>query len=196
MSTEAMMQFLDRCDEDSRFRFRVVSHCAPVLKGIKISNIISIECGSFKKLCAALKGSRIICISLFSDKKREVLLLFRYRDMENYLRKKDIREFLRRYGYTDFSLTRVIRRLRERYAAYADGQIGFPHELGVILGYPLSDVEGFIRNQGKGCLLEKYWKVYSEPQKAARLFARYDRAKETAMQEVVEGYLLSQVAVS
>lgn len=53
----------------------------------------------------------------------------------------------------------------------------FPHEIGLFLGIPLEDVQGFIEHQGKGYLFSKYWKVYAYPERAQRLFALYDWAK-------------------
>lgn len=54
----------------------------------------------------------------------------------------------------------------------------FPHEIGVFLGYPLEDVEGFIRNQGKNYLCSGYWKVYGDPHRAKACFACYRRCEE------------------
>ena len=48
----------------------------------------------------------------------------------------------------------------------------FPHEIGVFLGYPLYDVEGFIEQ--RECVMMGYWKVYRYPSAARRLFALYD----------------------
>ena len=46
----------------------------------------------------------------------------------------------------------------------------FPHEIGVILGYPLEDVKGYMENGGQKCLLNGYWKVYNNPEEAKRKF--------------------------
>ena len=42
---------------------------------------------------------------------------------------------------------------------YASGEQGFPHEIGVFLGYPVEDVEGYMQNDGKNFLLVGYWKM-------------------------------------
>ena len=39
---------------------------------------------------------------------------------------------------------------------------GFPHEIGVILGYPVEDVIEFEKHQGKNCKYCGCWKRYSK----------------------------------
>ena len=78
---------------------------------------------------------------------------------------------------------------------YVEKRWEFPHELGVILEYPVEDVKGFIDNRGKNCLMERYWKVYHNRERAEEIFRQYDQVKETAMREIVSGCTLSQVAV-
>ncbi len=196
MSAETMLAFLDQCSLESRLGFFVASHCAPVLKGIKISNIMTAERGTWKRLVRSLKGSNILCVLLSAQGGREVLLLYRYEKLREHLMKEQVRKFLESQGYDDIRVPVVITRLRKQYAEYVRNRQGFPHELGVILEYPVEDVKGFIENRGKNCLLEKYWKVYHNREKAEKIFAWYDEARELAMEEIMAGYRLNQIAVS
>lgn len=196
MSAETMLAFLDQCSLESRLGFFVASHCAPVLKGIKISNIMTAERGTWKRLVRSLKGSNILCVLLSAQGGREVLLLYRYEKLREHLMKEQVRKFLESQGYDDIHVPAVITRLRKQYAEYVRNRQGFPHELGVILEYPVEDVKGFIENRGKNCLLEKYWKVYHNREKAEKIFAWYDEARELAMEEIMAGYRLNQIAVS
>lgn len=196
MSAETMLAFLDQCGLESRLGFFVASHCAPVLKGIKISNIMTAERGTWKRLVRSLKGSNILCVLLSAQGGREVLLLYRYEKLREHLMKEQVRKFLESQGYDDIRVPAVITRLRKQYAEYVRNRQGFPHELGVILEYPVEDVKGFIENRGKNCLLEKYWKVYHNREKAEKIFAWYDEARELAMEEIMAGYRLNQIAVS
>ena len=67
MSAETMLHFLNNCTPEEKFGFRVVTQCAPVLKGVKISNLITMKPGGFKEeqnylhpaLCRCRKGSII-----------------------------------------------------------------------------------------------------------------------------------------
>ena len=196
MSAETMLHFLNNCTPEEKFGFRVVTQCAPVLKGVKISNLITMKPGGWRKIRAYLKKSRIICIPLYADAEKEVLFLYRYEQLERHLKKREVREFLRSCGYESFEVASVLVRLRRRYQLYAGISKEFPHELGVQLGYPVGDVQGFIDNRGENSLTSRYWKVYQNPKEAEKIFDLYDRVKEQALKEIMCGRTLSHVAVS
>lgn len=196
MSAETMLHFLNNCTPEEKFGFRVVTQCAPVLKGVKISNLITMKPGGWRKIRAYLKKSRIICIPLYADAEKEVLFLYRYEQLERHLKNREVREFLRGCGYESFEVASVLVRLRRRYRLYAGISKEFPHELGVLLGYPVGDVQGFIDNRGENSLTSRYWKVYQNPKEAERIFDLYDRVKEQALKEIMCGQPLSHVAVS
>ena len=196
MSAETMLHFLNNCTPEEQFGFRVVTQCAPVLKGVKISNLITMKPGGWRKIRAYLKKSRIICIPLYADAEKEVLFLYRYEQLERHLKNREVREFLRSCGYESFEVASVLVRLRRRYQLYAGISKEFPHELGVLLGYPVGDVQGFIDNRGENSLTSRYWKVYQNPKEAEKIFDLYDRVKEQALKEIMCGRTLSHVAVS
>ena len=196
MSAETMLHFLNNCTPEEKFGFRVVTQCAPVLKGVKISNLITMKPGGWRKIRAYLKKSRIICIPLYADAEKEVLFLYRYEQLERHLKNREVREFLRGCGYESFEVASVLVRLRRRYRLYAGISKEFPHELGVLLGYPVGAVQGFIDNRGENSLTSRYWKVYQNPKEAERIFDLYDRVKEQALKEIMCGRTLSHVAVS
>ena len=196
MSAETMLHFLNNCTPEEKFGFRVVTQCAPVLKGVKISNLITMKPGGWRKIRTYLKKSRIICIPLYADAEKEVLFLYRYEQLERHLKNREVREFLRSCGYESFEVASVLVRLRRRYRLYAGISKEFPHELGVLLGYPVGDVQGFIDNRGENSLTSRYWKVYQNPKEAEKIFDLYDRVKEQALKEIMCGRTLSHVAVS
>ena len=107
MSAETMLHFLNNCTPEEKFGFRVVTQCAPVLKGVKISNLITMKPGGWRKIRAYLKKSRIICIPLYADAEKEVLFLYRYEQLERHLKKREVREFLRSCGYESFLMSWV-----------------------------------------------------------------------------------------
>ena len=65
---------------------------------------------------------------------------------------------LEQYDYPIHSLSACLDHLDKRME-----ETDFPHEIGIFLGYPLSDVLGFINNETCCCM--GAWKVYS-PKKA------------------------------
>ena len=64
---------------------------------------------------------------------------------------------------------------------------GFPHEIGVFLGYPLEDVIGFCRHKGEGCKLCGYWKVYGDVDHAKRCFAAFDCCRDAPYARLLSG---------
>ena len=195
MPAETMLSFLKTCTPAARMGFRVAAQCGPVLKGVKISNLIRVHPGEGQEICRRLRGSGIVCVSLYQDREMEVLFLYRYVQLQQHLRQPAVWQFLRKYGYEVWEVASVLERLRSRYYQYAAWGREFPHELGVLLEYPVEDVEGFIRNRGENCLLSRYWKVYGNRQQAERTFRLYDAAREQALREIMNGLPLYQVAV-
>jgi len=79
--------------------------------------------------------------------------------------------FLERLGYDASDAEVALDQLARRVGAGG----AFPHEIGVFLGYPLGDVEGFIENGGRGCAARGLWKVYDDVDGARRMFDCFNR---------------------
>lgn len=62
---------------------------------------------------------------------------------------------------------------------------GCPHEIGLFLGIPWRDVQGFADQKGQNCLLNGYWKVYHRPGAARARFDAFDRSRIAAMRRIV-----------
>lgn len=195
MSTDAIMEYISECSRIRRLEFQVSIQCAQVLKGIKASNLITLAKGALEEVRRALLGTEITVALMAVNERTEVLLLYRYPMLSALLDKEEIQEFLRAHGYTQSDTASVLLGLRRRYTAYLAGEGEFPHELGVLLEYPVEDVKDFIRCKGEEYLFTGYWKVYHNPAKAKARFCQFDRAREFAMQQVIDGRPLSEVAV-
>jgi hypothetical protein len=119
-------------------------------------------------------------INQYND--RETILIYDKTSVTNILKCQEIRSLLKTYGYTDldntdFVLNHLYRRLKS---------INFPHEIGVFLGIPLHDVEGFIQ-RSEPCLFSGYWKVYSEASYAKEIFELYDKSKALVSNCILNG---------
>ena len=74
------------------------------------------------------------------------------------------------------------------------GQGGpFPHEVGLFLGYPPEDVEGFCRNGGRNYKLSGPWKVYGRVEEAKVRFETFRRCRDALYRHVEEGRTLAQL---
>ena len=68
----------------------------------------------------------------------------------------------------------------------------FPDEIGLFLGYPVDDVTGFIQNKGRNYLLCGYWKVYSDENRARRIFSNYDKCRNYLCNKLAQGESIYQ----
>ena len=72
----------------------------------------------------------------------------------------------------------------------------FPHEIGLFLGYPPSDVEGFMNSPSEGVECVGCWKVYGNRREAERIFASYRKCTEAYCHAAERGVALERLAVA
>mgnify|MGYP005781057933 CR=1 FL=1 len=178
----------------------LISYCAPTLASLKTANLFRLPWGQ-EKAGAAEKlgklrgpmGERGVSMEILNEKDDYVLLyVYRRSFLERDLKQPGVQAFLRQNGYRDLTAKGALERLRERFAA---GE-GFPHEIGLFLGYPLCDVIGFIENRGQGSKCCGCWKVYGDEQEAKKQFARYDKCSHIYQRLFREGRSLWQLTVT
>lgn len=162
--------------------------CAPVLTGLKISNLLQVDKNQKNEVFRLFEGTPISCHLLYECERRIAVLLYRKNGLSAYLEREDVRDLMRTFGYYDMELNELLKHVTVRYQAYVEERDGFPHEIGLLFGYPPEDVTGFIENNGKNFLHSGYWKVYANPERAKKIFAAYDRAKEAAIHMAGKGF--------
>ena len=167
--------------------------CAPLITGLKISNLLNVAKESEKLVCAFLKKSKISYYLLMRTKQKIFFLLFNRIELEKYMAQEEMHEWLRKEGYTELGFGKILRTFRNRYQKHMEEGKEFPHEMGIILGYPMEDVKGFVENQGKNFLYSGYWKVYENKQEKILLFQKFEQAKETLIQMLGNGIDMLQI---
>ena len=177
----------------------LIDYCSPTLARIKPAGLFTVACPDAACLACqvesvnALLAPKGLVLTVLRQKgERALLYLYRTAAMEATLRDEAVRGFLSACGYTGFELAAALDTLRARLAAQED----FPHEIGVFLGYPLSDVIAFIENDGRNCLCCGCWKVYSNECAARRTFEQYRKCKQVYLRRYSEGCPLSRLAVA
>ncbi len=194
MPAEILSYFLKNSNLQLKTRFQVALQCAPFLKGLKVSCVISIDREMYGELEEIFKETGIEYRSLSASEEKYLILFYRRSDLESHLSQKHILRLLEEYGYADMRLEDMLDRLTKRVKFLAEKKLGFPHEIGIFLGYPLEDVEGFIKNEGRKYLMIGYWKVYSNPSEAKMIFKLYDQAKDRAVREFLAGKSIREIA--
>lgn len=167
----------------------LISLAAPTLAGIKPASLFTahISVSELTALRRKLHGLQLTVLR--RQGKKKLLYLYQPEQLSQIMRQHEVQQFLARRDYTGFTIEGLLHQLRIRLLT-ADS---FPHEIGLFLGYPLEDVQGFIRHHGQDCLLSGCWKVYSNPEEAQRTFEAYRTCRQQLLQRHAEGIPLSQL---
>jgi len=167
--------------------------CAPFLAGLKLSNLYIIPNCHLKEAMDILVENGLEYVNLYSKGDKTTFLVYDKVKLKMYLTSPNVSRLLKRYGYTDFSLKGLLARFRINYRNYAKGLLGYPHEIGVFLGYPVDDVEAFIQNKGEHALYTGYWKVYNNLNGRLTVFSRYEKAMEKYVTLVHSGMKIRDI---
>jgi hypothetical protein len=167
--------------------------CAPLIAGLKISNLLNIPQSYFSVIKRMLAGSDISWYVLLRSEEKMSVLLYREESLKSYLNSSAVQALLVEYGYRKLELDDILREFCVRYERYMMQKEFFPHEMGLLLGYPVEDVTGFIRNRGERALCTGYWKVYDNKDRKMRLFQSFENAKERMIQLLSCGMSMADI---
>ncbi len=177
--------------------YQLVRYCAPTLAGIKTGSLFTMHLPSddLRQDITALnrsmrkKGIRIIPLKVCET--YALIYLYRPEMLDRDLRDPKAKCILERFGYQINSSDRCVVDLARRVKSSPV----FPHEIGLFLGYPPTDVDGFINNPNEGFCAVGYWKVYSDAEGALRIFERYKKCTEEYGRMLRSGRTLEQLVV-
>lgn len=185
MSRE-VLEIVGKMDK-KELKTQLALQCAPLLMGIKPSNLLTVTGDRRQEVEDLFHNTDITVHTLYQTPDRITILLFRERELLACLERKKVRNTMWMFGYQTLRLVGIFENLCARYQKYMSDRQSFPHELGLLLGYPVEDVLGFIRNEGKNYLYSGYWKVYGDVAKAKKTFASYNAAKEETIRLIFSG---------
>ncbi len=184
---------------DRLLETKLIEHCSPTLAGLKSAGLFSYFFQDrqevYEELCAAnaLLNERGVYVEAMIWRTESVLVyVYRPKKLQVELSRQGVMDLLERYGYEDDCIDNCVRRLKKRIQKEAC----FPHEIGLFLGYPLEDVEGFIKNKGRNCESCGMWKVYCNAGEKQLLFAKFKKCTEVYKQVFGEGRQLLQLTVA
>ncbi len=81
----------------------------------------------------------------------------------------------------------------QEFSNHLQTENGFPHEIGVLLGYPVDDVIEFENHQGKNCKYCGQWKSYNDIENARQCHCRYKNCSGFCEKLYNEGYNLDYI---
>lgn len=176
-----------------KLNYSFINTCAPVIKGLTIANTITGKKGTCNYLLNVLDNSPLSIHLLHKNDKNEIILIYREANLKEYLFQDEVKTYLKELGYKRCDLNYVLNKLTKRFSSFYLKKTAFPHELGIILNYPIEDIKGFIENQGQNYLACKYWKVYSNLNETLKVFKEFDKALETSLKQLLSGYRLNEI---
>ena len=157
---------------------QIALQCAPLLTGRKISNLLTVDKRFRSAVLRLFRSSAVSCYVLYESDDRITFLLYVREKLEAYLRTEKVKKLMEEFGCSGCMLSKILYRVSERYRAHMEGKGDFPHEIGLLLGYPPEDVIGFMVHGGKNSLYSGYWKVYGNLEDTLKTFEAYDQARD------------------
>lgn len=180
----------------------MIEYCAPTLAGLKTGNLFSYYFSSaeeaekdFFEVNEKLNAKGVFVEALLWRPSSVLVYAYRKTFLDKQLKMQEVKGLLSGFGYnaneTEECLDHLKKRLAER-----KGCGSFPHEIGIFLGYPLTDVIGFIANRGENCKFCGLWKVYSDEDEARKLFEKLKKCTGIYLKLFLEGRSIAQMTVA
>lgn len=177
----------------------LIRHCAPTLAGIKSAGLFNYKFTSAKLLVEAAEkiNKKLnecgVYVEIMCWKGSQALIYaYRKTHLAKELQQEGVLELLKPYGYEDTDAENCIAHLKSRLFEYDC----FPHEIGVFLGYPLEDVKGFIKYEGRNCKCCGIWKVYCDECEAQKAFDKIERCTQIYRRAFLQGRSIYKMTVS
>ena len=175
----------------------LIRFCSPTLAGLKTGSLFTSDfesredmCRDIRKLNRSLTSKGLRVLPLRYRNGRALIYVYRPRHLAKDLQEKGTASMLSRFGYPVTFPDRCVAELMSRL----QNQESFPHEIGLFLGYPSEDVQGFIENrQDSKCV--GTWRVYGDVDRARAIFDRYHRCTRIYQEQYARGKTLERLAV-
>ena len=177
----------------------LIENCAPTLANLKTASLFTVPVENPAEWQKALTrwrgilGGKGVSLEVLRDTgKTRLLYVYRESRLARDLSHGLARCILCGCGYAGFGVEEALDTLKDRIAREGD----FPHEIGLFLGYPPEDVEGFMKHRGRNCKCVGCWKVYGDEEGAVRQFARFKKCRDVYLRLFHGGRSLWQLTVA
>jgi len=199
------MTYSDKLDfSQKQYIYRILAnYCMPTLLKLKPSSMFNVNKSYirnpvtfFAELERELTAFECSYFILFESGSMYLILIYNRAFMTEMILDTDNRHFLDSCGYDIkgcMEVSSILVRLKGRYMEYWLKKSAFPHEVGILLGYPLWDVEDFIRYKGKNYTLNGVWKAYHNTKEAEKKFIEYKIIRNCAIRMVNAGINLIEI---
>lgn len=179
-----------------------IRQCSPTLAGLKIGSLFrfvftrgvtpSAQVQELRRQ-VEMKGLKIVILSQRLSDNSALIYVYRVSRITALLEKEEIKAFFKQRGYKKY--TEINPLLYEISLRINLGQ-EFPHEIGVLLGYPLDEVLAYINAPRDKSLCTGCWKVYKNPEEAQRYYEKCAHCTRIYWKCFVQGTSLQKLTVA
>lgn len=173
----------------------IVRHCAPTLANLKTGSLFVCPItdrpsffSSLRSLNELLVPKGLRALPLRIREHSALVYLYRPSRLKKDLENPAAIKILQDHGYSCYG--KCLPKLIERVRASEE----FPHEIGLFLGYPPEDVQGFLDH--RPCKCSGCWKVYGDENKAKKTFDLYKKCERVYCQQLARGIDIKRLTVA
>ncbi|MDR1519078.1 MAG: DUF3793 family protein [Planctomycetota bacterium] len=190
-----MMRRLRRLGDADYLGCLIAYHASPTLAGMAPANLLRLAARerlpAWRENRDRIRRELGIQLAELTPVPDPLLLCYRPGLVRRALEDAGARQLLAEADYpvAGFNLSAMIERLGEKCRS---GR--FPHEVGLFLGYPPSEVRRFMRFGGAGAGPTGGWKAYGDPETARRFFLDCRAVKDGTARLLGVGFGFPEVA--
>ncbi len=177
----------------------LVIHCSPTLAGLKTGNLFAAEgrqggglLDEIRRLNRLLSPKGLRMVPMKEMERRVLIYVYRPLKLEQDFADCRAAAMLRDLGYPcekpGQCIAFLAKKLREART--------FPHEIGLFLGYPPEDVQGFIENKAECFKSIGCWKVYGNVEQAQLKFQKYKKCADIYYAQWLKGFSIERLTVA
>ncbi len=166
----------------------LIDQCSPTMAGLKTGNLFSYNYDDKNELNESVrnfnmqyssKGIRLL--PLKAENGHALIYMYRPKRLEEDLKDEKACEILSSCSYCTGNVNECVAKLAKRLKTCDE----FPHEIGLFLGYPSEDVDGFIKNNAMCSKCVGTWKVYGDEEEAKRRFKQFKKCSAVYKQAYI-----------
>ncbi len=174
----------------------VIHFASPTVCGIKPANLFSVRtkvfsASAYKKWKKLFAKHGINTIKVRSSRGSVLILVYNVSWLRELLADYSVQAYFNTKGYA--VCLNDVRKFIKQLMWRVKNAEKFPHEVGIILGYPVHDVIEFEKHGGRNCKYCGCWKTYSDVDNAKACQCRFRACSCMCVKWFDEGYSLSGI---
>lgn len=111
------LKIVQKLDRES-LEVQLLLQCAPMIAGLKASNLLIIASENEEDARKILNGTRISCVRLARMDKKTTMLIYHERWLKEYLASEEVIRLLCVLGYEGKGFYEVLHSVKEKYRSY------------------------------------------------------------------------------